>query len=57
MQLPTNETAIHSLIKDKINIVEPQQSKQYELIDNKPTSFIEMVNLDRQKKEIQSPHK
>jgi len=57
MQLPTNETAILGLIKDKINIVESRQSKQYELIDNKPTSFVEMVNLDRQKKETESPHK
>ncbi len=59
MQLPTNEVAILGVIKDKINIVEPRQSKEYELIDNKPTSFVEMVNLDRQKKETQSqsPHK
>jgi hypothetical protein len=57
MQLPTNEVAILGLIKDKINVVEPRQSKQYELTDNKPTSFVEMINLDRQKKEIQSPHR
>ena len=57
MQLPTNEVAILGVIKDKINIVEPLQSKQYELIDNKPTSFVEMINLDRQNKETQSPHK
>ena len=43
MQLPTNEVAILGLIKDKINVVEPRQSKQYELTDNKPTSFVEMI--------------
>ena len=57
MQLPTNEVAILDLIKDKINIVEPRQSKQYELIDNKPTSFVEMVNLGRQEKGTGSQHK
>ena len=57
MQLPTNEVAIQELIKDKLNIIEPQQSEQYELIDNKPTSFVEMVNLGRQEKGTGSQHK
>lgn len=56
MQLPTNETKIEGLIKSKVNIMQ-QPSKQYELMDNKKISFVEMLAPKGSMHEIGGPAK